>query len=62
MRVIDKEGNVLLEREMPRVSKVKMSSVRINRRAHIAHKKIQPVVISTADFLAQIPQSGNGSL
>ena len=46
MKVIDKDGNVLEERERPHVSRARMSSARIIRK-NVTSEKPRTVVVST---------------
>lgn len=50
MKVIDKSGNVLLEKETRPVV-AKRSSLRVMRRAKGMHKTVEPVVMSKEEFM-----------
>ena len=58
-KVIDKDGNVLAERERPHVSRARMSSARMIRKNGTV-KKPRTVVMSTEEFLKSVSQSVNG--
>ena len=61
MKVIDRDGNVLAERERPHVSRARMSSARMIRKNGTV-KKPRSVVMSTEEFLKSVPQSVNGRI
>ena len=53
MRVIDKNGNVLMERESHPVT-AKKSSLRVIRHTKSRNKTVTPVVMSKEEFLKTI--------
>ena len=53
MKVIDKNGNILIEKET-RPAAAKKSSLRVMRRTKGRHKTIVPVVMSKEEFLKTI--------
>ena len=53
MKVIDKNGNILIEKEM-RPAAAKKSSLRVMRHTKGRHKTIVPVVMSKEEFLKTI--------
>jgi len=61
MKVIDKDGNVLAERELPHVSRARMSSARMIRKNRTV-KKPRTVVMSTEELLNSVPQLLNGRI
>ncbi len=61
MKVIDKDGNLLAERERPHVSRARMSSARMIRKNGTV-KKPRTVVMNTEEFLKSVPQPVNGRI
>lgn len=53
MKVIDKDGNVLMERE-PNPVTAKKSSLRVMRHKKGVHKTVKPAVMSEEAFLKTI--------
>ena len=54
MKVIDPNGNVLIEKEKHFVTTRKMSSLRVLRHTNGIHKSVAPVVMSKEEFLRTI--------
>ena len=62
MKVINSMGEIVLEKEVPHVKTARMSSVRRHPRNTSVNKNIHPIVVSTEEFLSQIPVQSDGSL
>ncbi len=62
MKVIDKNGNVLIEKQMQPVKKAKMSSLRAIRHTRSMKKAVTPVVMSKEMFFSTVIPQTNGNV
>ena len=62
MQLVDNKGNVILEREKPRATQAKMSSVRTRSMSKGLKKTVSPVLMSKEQYfntVLQKPTNGN---
>lgn len=62
MKVIDKNGNVLIERQMAPVKEAKKSSLRAIRHTRSMKKAVTPVVMSKEQFFSTVIPQANGNV
>ena len=55
MKVFDSNGEVILEKETTHLKTARMSSAHRHPNNKTANKHIHPIVVTTEDFLSQIP-------
>lgn len=62
MKVIDKNGNVLLEKEMQAVRKAKVSSLWVLNHTKGVKKTVTPKVMSKEEFFKTVIPHTNGNV
>ena len=62
MTVIDKNGNVLVEKQMQPIKETKMSSLRAIRHTKGVKKTVMPVVMSKELFFNTVIPQANGNI
>lgn len=62
MKVIDKNGNVLIDKQMQSVRETKTSSLRAIRHTRSIKKAVTPVVMSKEQFFSTVIPQANGNV
>lgn len=62
MKVIDKNGNVLIDKEMQSKNRGRMSSLRVMRHTKGVKKTVTPVVMSKELFFNTVIPQTNGNI
>lgn len=55
MKAFNNKGEAILEKELPHLKTARMSSAHRHPNNKTANKHIHPIVVTTEDFLSQIP-------